>query len=81
MIKGRGVSQIGNLTPDHNSLENMGWTRCNWGVLYTIGNIFLKAIIYMSHFQKKTWFEKNMNVQNFMQQESQFWNSPRKSDI
>jgi hypothetical protein len=43
-------SQIGNLTPDHNSLENKDQMRCNWGVLYTVGKIFLRVITYLSFF-------------------------------
>jgi hypothetical protein len=44
MIKRRGKSQIGNLTPDHKSLESRGQMRSNWGVLYIVGKTFLKAI-------------------------------------
>jgi hypothetical protein len=46
MIKRRGGGQIGNLTPNHNSLESKGQMRSNWGMLYTIGKIFLRAITY-----------------------------------
>jgi hypothetical protein len=43
--KGRSC-QIPNLTPDHKPLESRGEMSSNWGVLYTIGKIFLKIIIY-----------------------------------
>jgi hypothetical protein len=39
MIKRKGKSQIGNLTPDNESLESRG-------VLYTVGKIFSRAIIF-----------------------------------
>jgi hypothetical protein len=55
MIKRKGESQIGNLTLDHKSLESKGQMRSNWGVLYTIGKLFLRVIKYFSHiFKKKT---------------------------
>jgi hypothetical protein len=38
------ASQIPNSTPDHNSLKNMGQMKSDWNVLYTVGNIFSKAI-------------------------------------
>jgi hypothetical protein len=44
MIKRRGMSQIGNLTPDHNFLESRGQMRYDWNVLYTIEKIFSRAI-------------------------------------
>jgi hypothetical protein len=43
--KGR-ESKIENLTPNHKSLESRGQIRFDWGVLYTVGNIFLKAITF-----------------------------------
>jgi hypothetical protein len=46
MIKRRGGSQIGNLTPDHKSFESRGQMRSDWGVFYTIEKMFLKAIRY-----------------------------------
>jgi hypothetical protein len=46
MIKRRGESQIMNLTLDHKSLESKGQMRFDWGVFYTIKNMFLKAIKY-----------------------------------
>jgi hypothetical protein len=50
MIKRRGRSQIGNLTPDHKPLESMGQISFNWGVLYIIEKIFLRAILYCPQF-------------------------------
>jgi hypothetical protein len=46
MIKRRGKSQIGNLTPDHKSLERRGQMRSDWGMLYTIEKNILRAIRY-----------------------------------
>ncbi len=46
MIKGRGESQIPNLTLNHKLLEIKGQMKSNWGVSYTIEKIFLKAIKY-----------------------------------
>jgi hypothetical protein len=46
MIKIRGGGQIGNLTPAHKPLESEGQMSFDWGVLYTIEKIFLKAIRY-----------------------------------
>jgi hypothetical protein len=53
MIKRRGESQIENLILDYKSLENRGPMRSNWSVLYTIENIFSKAIRYFPHTLKK----------------------------
>jgi hypothetical protein len=36
MIKGRGGSQIGNLTPNHKPIEIKGQMKSNWGVLFTV---------------------------------------------
>jgi hypothetical protein len=47
--KGRESNQIGNLTPDHKSLKSMHQMRSDWGVLYTVGNNFLRAIRYFPH--------------------------------
>jgi hypothetical protein len=44
MIKRRGRSQIGNLTPNHKPLERRGQTNFDWGVIYVVGKIFLRAI-------------------------------------
>jgi len=46
MIKRKGVSQIENLTCDHKPLESKGQMGSDWGMLYTIGKIFLRAIRY-----------------------------------
>ncbi len=42
----KGQSQIGNLTPDHKPFEGKSQMSSDWGMLYTIGNIFLKVIKY-----------------------------------
>jgi hypothetical protein len=39
-------NQIGNLPLDHKSLERRGQIKSNWGLLYIVENIFLKAIRY-----------------------------------
>jgi hypothetical protein len=44
MIKGRGGSQIKNLTPDHKPLEIRGQMKSNWGILYIVEKIFSRAI-------------------------------------
>jgi hypothetical protein len=53
MIKRRCESQIGNLTPNHKSLEIRGKMRSDWSVLYTIGKIFSKDIKYCPPILKK----------------------------
>jgi hypothetical protein len=53
MIKRRGMSQIGNLTVDHKSLERRAQMRSDWTVLYTVGKIFSRAIRYCAHTFKK----------------------------
>jgi hypothetical protein len=55
MIKRKGGSQIGNLTPDYKSLESKGQMKFDWSVLYTIGKIFSRAIRNFPH-----TFETNM---------------------
>jgi hypothetical protein len=42
MIKRRGESQIGNLNPNHKSLESMGQMKSDWSMLYTVAKIFSK---------------------------------------
>jgi hypothetical protein len=44
MIKRKGENQIENLTLDHKSLESNIQMNSDWGVLYIVGKIFLKAI-------------------------------------
>jgi len=46
VIKKKGESQIGNLTPDHKSLESRGEMRFSWKVLYIVGKIFSRDIKY-----------------------------------
>jgi hypothetical protein len=46
MIKRKGKNQIENLTPDHKSFESRGQMKSDWGMLYTIGKIFLRDIMY-----------------------------------
>jgi hypothetical protein len=65
MIKGRGRSQIGNLTPNHKPIEIKGQMKSNWGVLFTVDKIFLKAIRYCPHYLNIYLTEKDMNVQIF----------------
>jgi hypothetical protein len=63
MIKRRGRSQI---PMTINSLESRGQMNFDWGVLYTVGKIFLKAIKYFHCIIiKKDLFEKDMNIQSF----------------
>jgi hypothetical protein len=62
MIKRRGESQIENLILTHKSLERKPQKRSNWGVLYIIRKIFLRAIKYCPHIFKKIWFEKDMKT-------------------
>jgi hypothetical protein len=45
--------QIGNLIPDHKFLESRGQMKSNWGVLYIVGKIFLRAIRYFLFIFKK----------------------------
>jgi len=53
------MSQIGNLTLNHKSLESSGQMKSNWGVLYTVKNIFLRAISYFTCvFRKKLDLKK-----------------------
>jgi len=59
MIKRTSESQIGNLIPDHKSLESKGQMTFDWGMLYTIGKIFLGAIKF------EAWFEKDVSGQSF----------------
>jgi hypothetical protein len=60
MIKGRGMNQIGNLTPNHKSLKRRGQMRSNWSMLYNVGNIFFKGYkILSSYFQNKFDLKKN----------------------
>jgi hypothetical protein len=56
MIKKRGRSQIGNLTPNHKSLESRGQMKPNWSLIYTIGKIFSRVIRYFAlTFKKKLY--------------------------
>ncbi len=57
MIKRRGKSQIGNLTPDHKSLEIKGQMKFNLDVLHTVKKIIFKALRYYPHV-----FKKNLNL-------------------
>jgi hypothetical protein len=43
MIKRRDGSQNGNLTFDHKPVESRGQMSFDWGVLYMVGKIFLRA--------------------------------------
>jgi hypothetical protein len=54
IIKRRGESQIG--TPDHKFLESRGQMRSDWGVLYTVGKIFLRVIKYYLLISKEIFF-------------------------
>jgi hypothetical protein len=59
MIKGRGMNQIGDLTPNHKSLKRRGQVRSNWSMLYSVGNIFFKGYkVLFSYFQKKIGLRK-----------------------
>jgi hypothetical protein len=46
MIKRRGKSQIGNLTPNHKALESRGHMRFDSTIIFTLGKIFSRAIKY-----------------------------------
>jgi hypothetical protein len=74
MIKRKGGSQIKNLTPDHKPFESRGQMNSDWGVLYTIGNIFLRAIKYCHQvFHKKNFDLRNIWTSKVLgQQKSQF---------
>jgi hypothetical protein len=54
VIKKKGESQIGNLTPDHKSLESRGEMKSGWKVLYIVGKIFSRDIKYWFCIFKKT---------------------------
>ncbi len=75
------MNQIGNLTPDHKSLESKSQMMFNWAVLYTIGNIFLKVIGYFLQIFKKYLISKNMRPQNFGTIIVPILGVPGKSDI
>jgi hypothetical protein len=65
MIKRKGGSQIENLTPNHKSLESRGQMKSNWSILYTIANIFLKAIKYCPQTLKKYLIWKRYECPKF----------------
>jgi hypothetical protein len=46
MIKRRGKNQVENITLDHKSFERRGQMRSDWSLVYTIENIFSRAIRY-----------------------------------
>jgi hypothetical protein len=58
VIKKKGESQIGNLTPDHKSLESRGEMRFSWKVLYIVGKIFSRDIKYWFFTLKKLDLKK-----------------------
>jgi hypothetical protein len=60
MIKRRARSQIGNLTFDLKPLENRGQMISNWGMLYTVGKIFLRVKRYYHLIFKKRFDLKNI---------------------
>jgi len=62
MIKTRAKNQIGNLILDHESFQSKGQKIANWGMQYTIGNIFLRIIKYYVCMLQKIQFEENMNI-------------------
>jgi hypothetical protein len=68
MIKRKGRSQIPNLTPNYKSLEIKGQMRSDWSVLYTIGNIFSRAIRYYCH-----TFKINLIWKRY--ERPKFWNN------
>jgi hypothetical protein len=53
MIKRRGGSQIGNLTPDHKPFESRGQLSFDWGVLYIVEKIILRVVRYYIRISKK----------------------------
>ncbi len=61
MIKRRRMNQIENLTPTHKSLESKGQMKSNWGAIYTIENIFSKAIRYFPRI-----FKIDLNWERFV---------------
>jgi hypothetical protein len=76
MIKRRGGSQIGHLTPDHKSLKSKGQMRSDWSMLYTVEKIFSRDIRYCLRTIKKNliwkrykppkfWNNKNPNFGSF----------------
>jgi hypothetical protein len=77
MIKRKGRSQIGHLTPDHKSLESRGQMRFDWSVLYTIENMFSKAIRYCPCPIKTNFIWKRYEHLNSWDNESPNLGSPR----
>jgi hypothetical protein len=57
---------IGNLIPDHKSLERKGQMKSDWGLLYTVENIFMRTIRCCPCIVKiKIKIEKYMGIQSF----------------
>ncbi len=50
---------------DHKPLESKGQMNSNWGMLYIVGKIFLRAMKYCPQVSKNNWFEKDINIQSF----------------
>jgi hypothetical protein len=50
--------------PNHKPLESRGQMSFDLGLLYIVGEIFLRAIRYYPFIIKKKLFEKNMGVQS-----------------
>jgi hypothetical protein len=65
MIKRRGRSQIGNLSPKHKPLESKGQMSFDWGVLYTVGKIILKDIGHYPHIFKTNLIWKKYECPKF----------------
>jgi hypothetical protein len=76
MIKRRGRSQIGNLTPDHKPLESRGQMKSDWSMLYTIGKIFSRAIRYCPHTLKKNYTSERYEHPNFWDNKSFSFGTP-----
>jgi hypothetical protein len=64
--KERARIKLGYLTPNHKSLQSKGQMRFDWNMVYIVGkDIFQKIYNNVLAFSKKTWIEKDMNVQSF----------------
>jgi hypothetical protein len=76
MIKRKGRSQIGNLTPNHKSLESRGQMRSDWSVLYTIGKIFSSAIRHCPRIFKEKLIWERYERPNFWDNKSPSFGTP-----
>jgi hypothetical protein len=76
MIKGRGGSQIGNLIPNHKSIESKHQVNSDWSVLYTVENIFSRAIKYCPYTFKKDLIGEKYECPKFWDNKSLNFGTP-----